>query len=334
MSKKLRSLALAVAAVVGMSAASTASAQILVLGGNPPGSLWYAQAQAIAATVNKHSDMRVDVLPQGGSAFFPMFGTDEVDMGLVNPIEALFATKAEWPFEGVNNDKGYEMRTIMLGSPIRLSIVTRKDSDIKEIADLRGKRVVANYGAFSGATLTARSVLANGDMTPDDVEVVNVSSYPEGVRAVMEGRADAAVGSIGSGILQELEASHGANLLEIDPSDEAMARVREVAPAFVPMLVKQGPPGVNKDQQALSYSTTVVSRPNLDAERVKKFIDAVWDHHEELPGIHRSLVTWTPDRFASENAVIPYHPAAIEYYKEKGVWTDAAEKNNAALMAQ
>ena len=33
----------------------------------------------------------------------------------------------------------------------------------------------------------------------------------------------------------------------------------------------------------------------------------------------------------SVHPVIPYHPAAIEFYKSKGVWTAEAEKANAAV---
>jgi TRAP transporter TAXI family solute receptor len=332
MNKAIRALALGASFAIATGAMATASAKILVLGGNPPGSLWYSQAQGLAATVTKHSDLKVDVLPQGSSVFFPMFMTAEADMGLVNPADAKFATEAQWPFEGANGGKGYEMATVMLGSPNRLSLVTTKDSGINSLKDLKGKRVVANYGAFSGATITAQSALANAGLTTDDVRVVNVSSYPEGVRAVMEGRADAAVGSIGSGILQELDAAQGAKILPIDPSPEAMARTRNIGPAFVPMVVKKGPAGVSEDTPTLAYATTVVARPDLDDESVTKFIDALWNHHKELPAIHRSLATWTPDRFASTDAVIAYHPAAVKYYKQKGVWTEEMEKHQAQLL--
>lgn len=322
---------LLMAAALTLAGAATAAAQGLVLGGNPPGSLWYSQAQALAAVVSKHSPLRVDVLPQGGSTYFPMLQSREVDLGIASPIEALFATKAAWPFEGVNGGRGYAMKTVMLGSPNRLSLVTTKDSGINSPKDLKGKRVVANYGAFAGATLTSLSVLANAGLTKDDVRVVNVSSYPEGVRAVMEGRADAAVGSIGSGILQELHAAKGAKILPIDPSPEAMARVRKVGPAFVATVVKKGPPGVDVDTHTLAYDTTIVARPDLDNKAVATFIDTVWKHHKELPAIHKSLVTWTPDRFVSTDAVIPYHPGAIAYYKQRGVWTEAMEKHQADL---
>jgi uncharacterized protein len=314
--------------------AGTAFADILVLGGNPAGSLWYAQAQALSATVGKHSDMRVDVLPQAGTVFFPMFGTKEVDMGIGSPVEAVLAYKAEPPFENANKGKGYEMRTIMLGSPISLTLVTRKDSGIGSVAELKGKRVVANYGQFVGSTLTARSVLANAGLTVDDISMVSASSYTEGVRAVIEGRADAAVGSIGSGILQELDASVGAKLLEIDPSPEAMARTQDVGSAFVAQLVKKGPVGIDQDTYTLSYSTTIYARPDIDNAQVETFINTIWNHHQELPKIHRSLATWTPDRFASVEAVVPYHPAAIKFYKERGVWSEALDARQAELLQE
>lgn len=331
MRKSMRLSAWVLVVVLG-GASAVASARIMVLGGNPPGSLWYAQSQALATVVSKHSDLKVDVLPQGSTVFFPMFATKEVDMGLANPTDAKFAMEAKWPFEGVNNGKGYDMRAIMLGAPNWLSLVTTADSDIKTLKDLRGKRVVANYGAFTGSTITAQSVLANAGLTNDDIEVVNVSSYPEGVRAVIEGRADAAVGSLGSGIVQELDASRGARFIEIDPSPEAMKRTNVPGPAFVPMLVKKGPPGLKEDTWMLAYATTVVARPDLDEKTIMTFIDTVWKHYKELAPIHRSLVNWTPDRFASTEAIIPYHPAAVKYYKQKGVWTEELEKHQAELL--
>ncbi|ROO28993.1 hypothetical protein SAHL_09520 [Salinisphaera orenii YIM 95161] len=314
---------------------SAAMADIMVMGGNPTGSLFYAQSQAIASTIGRHTDLRVDVLPQSSTVFFPMFMTGEADIGLASPIGALLAADAEGPYDGANGGKGYRMKTVMLGSPIRLSLVVRKGAGIDSVADLEGKRVVANYGAFAGSTITALAVLANGGLSRDDVSVVNVSSYPGGVRAVMEGRADAAVGSVGSGILQQLNAQSGAKILPIDPSEDAMARSKAVGPAFVPLLVEKGSSvGVAEDTYTLSYAETIYARPDLDHAKVTAVIDALWAHHDELPKVHRSLSTWTPDRFVSTQAALPYHPAAIAYYKEKGVWTDDMAQRQKQLLAE
>jgi len=318
------------AAVAG--ASSMASAQSLVLGGNPPGSLFYSMAQALAATASKHTGMRIDVLPQGGSSYYPMMATQEVDLGIVNPMDAMDAAMGAPPYDKASGGRGFPIQTLMLGSPIRLTFVTTKESGINSIKDLKGRRVVTNYGAFASSGLTARALLANVGMSEADLQVVTVSSYPEGVRAVMEGRAVAAVASIGSGIIQELDASRGAVLLPIDPSDAAVERAREHGLAWAPIRVPKGPPGIVEEIDALSYAITMVARTDLNEETAYKVVKAIWENHKELPEIFRGLATWTPDRFVSTQAVMPYHPGAIKFYREQGVWTDEMEKHQAVLQ--
>jgi TRAP transporter TAXI family solute receptor len=334
MSKKFRFMPAVAALGLSISlfgAAPKADAQIVVMGGNPEGSLFYAQSQALASTISKYTDVRVDVLPQSSTVYFPMFMTQEVDVGLSSPLEAYSAFNAEGLYEGVNDGEGYPLSTLMLGSPIGLSIVVRADSDIETLQDLKGKRVVMDYGAFASSSITAEAALANGGLTAEDVQVVSASSYPEGVNAVIEGRADGAVGSLGSGILQQLNASNGARLLSVDPSDEAMARTQEAGPAFVPLEVEAGPVGVNEDSHLLGYAITLYARPDLSDETVRTILQTIWDNHEELATIHPSLATWTPDRFASTQTQVPYHPAAVEFYKEKGVWTDEIDARNSEI---
>lgn len=318
--------------VVVSTTATLASAEILVMGGNPAGSLFYTQAQVLASTISKYTGDRVDVLPQSGSVFFPMFMTQEADLGIASPVEAKLAYDAEAPFEGANGGNGYDMRTLMLGSINRLSLVTRESDNIKTISDLRGRRVVADYGAFAGSTKTSLAALANAGLTTEDIEIVRVSSYPEGIRAVMEGRADASVGSVGSGILQELDAQSGARLLPIDPSADAMARSQKVGAAFVVHLASAGAVGLKEDTNVLSYQTTLYARPDMDDEVIKGIMNALWDHADELPAISRTLSTWTPERYANTDAVIPFHPVAVEFYREKGIWTDELEAHQQHLL--
>lgn len=331
--KLLRMLSNTLVGVLTSATATLASADILVMGGNPAGSLFYTQAQGLATIINRNTDDRVDILPQPGTVFFPMFMTKEVDFGIASPIEAKLAYDAEDVFNGANGGKGYEMRTLMLGAVNRLSLVTRESENIRSLKDLKGRRVVANYGAFAAGTKTALAALANAGLTAEDISIVPVSSYPEGVRAVMEGRADAAVGSVGSGILQELDAQSGARLLPIDPSAEAMARSKNIGPAFVPFYSNAGPVGIKEDSHVLSYQTTLFARPDMDSDAIKRVMNALWNHADELPSITRTLSTWLPERYANTDAVIPFHPTAIEFYREKGVWTDEMESHQKKLLS-
>jgi uncharacterized protein len=315
-----------------VSTAATASAEFVVMGGNPAGSLFYTQAQALATTINKHTGYRVDVLPQAGSVFFPMFQSQEADVGIASPVEAKLAYDAEEPFDGANGGDGYSMQTLMLGSVNRLSLVTRENDNINSIEELRGRRVVADYGAFAGATKTALAALASAGLTTDDVNVVSVSSYPEGVRAVIERRADAAVGSVGSGILQELDAAHGARLLPIHTDKAAVERLQEVGPAFVPLEVDAGPVGIDERIPVLSYQTTLYSRVDLNEDIIRNIMEVLWNNADELPAITRTLSTWLPENYANTDVVIPFHPVAIEFYKEQGVWTDELQARQEKML--
>lgn len=319
--------------IASLGMAASANAQFIVMGGNPAGSLFYTQAQALATVINQQTGYRVDVLPQPGTVFFPMFQSREADIGIASPVEAKLAFDADAPFTGANNGAGFPMSTLMLGSVNRLSLITRANSNIKSIEDLRGKRVVADYGAFAGATKTALSALASAGLTADDVRVVPVSSYPEGVRAVIEGRADAAVGSLGSGILQELEAAHGAHLLPILTDEAAIARFQAVGPAFVPVMAEPGQVGVSERIPVLGYQTTLYSRDDLDEDIIRNIMNALWDHAGDLVSITRTLATWLPENYANTDVVIPFHPVAVEFYKEKGVWTEELDTRQNAMLS-
>lgn len=315
-------------------AAAPANAEIIVMGGNPEGSLFYAQAQALASVIGEHTDIRVDVLPQSATVFFPMFETGEVDIGIVTPLEARVAYDGKAPNDIVETSGRYDMRTIMVGSPMFMSLVVRGSSDIESMADLKGKRIVNNYGAFTGSTLSSRATIANGGLNEGDYKPVGVTTYVEGVNAVIEGRADAAMASIGSGIIQQLNAAEGARILPIDGSPEAMERTQAIGPALVARNLPAGPVGVEQDMDVLSYGITLVARPDLSDETIKTILDAIWENYEELADIHPSLARWTPDRYASTEAVIPFHPAAVEFYKSKGAWSDEAEARQQELLDQ
>ena len=61
-------------------------------------------------------------------------------------------------------------------------------------------------------------------------------------------------------------------------------------------------------------------------------MEALWNNADELPAITRTLSTWQPDNYANTDVVIPFHPAAIEFYKEKGVWTDELQARQDELL--
>ncbi|OGG52567.1 MAG: hypothetical protein A3F84_12045 [Candidatus Handelsmanbacteria bacterium RIFCSPLOWO2_12_FULL_64_10] len=113
-----------------------------------------------------------------------------------------------------------------------------------------------------------------------------------------------------------------------------MARTQNVGRAFVALRIKKGPPGVDGDMWVLSYGIPIIVRGDLKDEVAYEFVKTLWKHYGELKGIFRPLATWTPNRFASTQALIPYHSGAIKFYKEVGAWTPEMEKHQAKLKSR
>ncbi len=304
----------------------------IVFGANPPGSLFYVLAAGLAKVTSAHTPMKVEVFPQGGTVWYPMLESGEVHFGINVPGDILTAYTGKSIYEKPTKGKGFPLRTLMLGSPLQVGLIVPSDSQIMGSADVRGKRMPVDYGTFYSTTLTALALLANYGLTPNDVKTVPVTSYPSGVRAVIEGRADLAVGSVGSGITNEMKTARGARYLELDTSPEAVVRMKKVHPGYYPIKVKPGPPGVDKETTVLGKDITLVCAEQLPDDVAYAITKALWENYEELGPLHPRLKFWTADRFASTRAVVPYHPGSIKWYKEKGVWNNELEEHQKELL--
>lgn len=337
--KKLRcirlSFGLAALLLVGVPQSATALPKVIVMGGNPAGSLFYSLAAGLSKVITTHTPMKAELLAQGATTWYPMMGTGEVQVGIVNACDAILAYRGEAIYQKATKGKGYPfLRTVMLGTPMEMSIVVPADFPAKKISDLKGKKVVTEFGTQFATTMSTEALLANGGLTFNDVKGVKVSNISDGVQAVIEGRADAATIALGAGIVEELKAAKGARFLPLDASPEAMKRTHEVFSGFFPLEVKAGKTGVPEDMKVLGYAITLVGSSEVGEDVIYSLTKTIWEKYAELGPLHPELKKWTPDRFCSTLAVLPYHAGAIKFYKEKGVWNQKLEEHQQKLTTK
>jgi uncharacterized protein len=168
-----------------------------------------------------------------------------------------------------------------------------------------------------------------------DVVQVPVVGIVNGIDALVSGRLDATWAALGQPQVREAHAKVGVRYLTLENSPKALELVRKIAfpGAQLVNIPANTAPGVEGDTTMMTYDSYLVSTDQLPADTVRKVLAALWDRNAELVGTHRNLAGFTRDRAVTTSVVIPYHPAAIAFYKEKGVWSDAAEKANAATLA-
>ena len=102
--------------------------------------------------------------------------------------------------------------------------------------------------------------------------------------------------------------------------------------SFWRVFTKAGQPGLAEDTPLWGVPFNIMVSKSMPDHVAYKLVETWWTNYKEYGPIHSVLREWTPETFTNPSLVVPYHTAAIQFYKEKGVWTPEMEKaQNQAL---
>jgi uncharacterized protein len=308
------------------------------VGTNPAGTVFYAVAAGLAKVISTAGSMQSIVQPYtGSSTFMPLLDSGELDFGIINAVEtnlgyqgpAKLKISGKNPLPHVPNT-----RLIMRGSPLTVSLVVRKDSPIKTLQDIKGKRVTGEYPANIAIWFHIYTELANGGLTWDDVKVVPVPAVNDGVDALVQGRADVSNHAMNAAKIKEADAAVGVRFLSLDCSAQGEARVRKAVPGYYLTTLKSGSfTGIIGDTCVLAYDIYWLGHKGLANDVVSHSLKAVWDNIDKLPPLNPQFQEWTRERAASADVTVPYHPAAVQFYREKNLWNTKMDDAQKRLLA-
>jgi uncharacterized protein len=329
---------LAMTLLIGGAARAQQPPKSVTIGTNPAGTVFYALGGGMASVISGAAPFQAVIQPYTGtSTFLPLLDSGEIDFGIINAVEmnlayqgaARFKVAGRNPLPHVPNT-----RLIMRGSPLQVSLVVKKDSTIKTIHDVKGKRVTGEYPANIAIWFHVFTGLASGGLTWNDVKVVPVPAVNDGVDAMVQGRADVSNHAIGAAKIKEADASVGVRFVSLDCSPQGEERIKKAVPGYYAATVKSGSStGIIGDTCVLSYDIYFVGHKALSGQTVQATLKALWDNIDKLPPLHAQFKDWTRERAASADVTIPYHPAAIEFYKEKNLWSAKMDEAQKRLLA-
>ncbi|MFS0559738.1 aliphatic sulfonate ABC transporter substrate-binding protein [Terribacillus sp. 179-K 1B1 HS] len=130
----------------------------------------------------KDQDIEVTwTLSQGSNKALEFLNSNSVDFGSTAGSAALLAKANGNPIKGV----------YLASKPEWTALVTTKDSDIKDPADLKGKKVAATVG--TDPYIFLQRTLQEASLDEQDVEIVNLQ-HADGASALLSGDVDAWAG--------------------------------------------------------------------------------------------------------------------------------------------
>jgi uncharacterized protein len=317
---KFKTLAIALGAVVGLSA--PAAAQTYTIGANPQGSMFYAAAAALAKVGVDKTNLQFRVAPYSGSStYIPKVNSGELAFGMSNGAEYSFAYNGTELFKGHKNPN---LRSVMFTFALTNGFAVRNDSGIKSAADLKGKKVPGVYSSGRIFAYLQDAWLAAAGMTPKDVTVVPASNFVVGIKAFMDGRTDAGYIPFNSGIGKQAMAKipGGWHYLSTGTVPNADDKAEAALPTARTVKLKPGKnaTGVKDDPTTLiAIDVAVFTNKDVPDDVVYKLVKTVYAGKPELAKALAAFGRFDPKHMVRKSAV-PYHPGAIKAYKELGLW--------------
>jgi len=209
-----------------------------------------------------------------------------------------------------------------------------RDTGVKDLKDLRGKRVGFVVGS-PALNQNSLGIMAYGGLTKADVKPIEFASYGAMWKGMVNNDVDAAFGTTITGPAKEVETSpRGLVWPPMPPGDKAAwERVKKIAPFFNPHVATCGA-GITP-QTPIESSTypypiaTVYATQAEDAVyAITKSMIVNYDAYKDnAPGAGGLAV-----KAQTMKWVVPFHPGSVKALKEAGNWTAEDQTHNDGLI--
>lgn len=309
------------AAAAALVFAGAAGAQPIAISTLPPGAINNVQATVIAKVVQENSDLQMRVIT---------FNSPSTIIGAVQNRQADFAytsnDEAGAAFRGTDEYKGQAMKDLRVALtvfPFRVGIMVKDDSDIKRVADLKGRKFPTGWQGFLQGIALSNALLATEGLTLKDVAPVPAANLLRAADDFKAGRTVGTMFAIGAPKVAEIHAAiGGVRFLSLPDTPEALQRMQAVRPEYHMAKVQPAPhfPGVKGPTNLMEYYINVMTNRHTKDETVYKFVKAVYGHKDQLVKGHPSFLAYTDQGMAVRHIGAEYHPGAIKFYKEAGIW--------------
>jgi hypothetical protein len=284
--------------------------------------VYYPTGGAIAKIVNKKKKeygIRCTVESTGGSVFnVNAIMAGDLEFGVVQSDRQFQAIKGSPDSEWAGNPQK-DLRAVFSIHPESITLVAAVDADIKDITDLKGKRVnIGNPGSGqrqnSIDALTAVGIDYEKDLNAEGIKA------SESAGLLQDGRIDAffyTVGHPNGSIKEATSGKRKVRFASIVGVDKLLEKYPYYAKAFIPVELYPG--AVNeKDVQTFGVKATFVTSAKVPDNVVYAITKEVFDNFEDFKKLHPAYQVLTKEGML-EGLSAPIHPGAMKYYKEAGL---------------
>ncbi len=283
--------------------------------------VYYQVGGAIAKLVNAKEaqyGLKASFQATGGSVYnINALSTGAIEIGIAQSDRQYQAVHGQAEWQGKPQEK---LRAICSVHPEAVTLVAAVDSNIRTLADLRGKRVnIGNPG--SGQRGNALDVLRAAGIDPEtDLQAESLKAS-EAPKVLQDGRIDAFFYTVGHPAGAITEATAGRRKVRFVPitgMEALLAKAPYYAVASIPTDLY--PRAENEGPVAtVGVMTTVVTSSDIPDDVVYAVTREMFENLDAFRGMHPAFAQLEAAAMVTNGISAPYHPGALKYFKEVGL---------------
>ena len=286
---------------------------VLATGGNT--GTYYGYGMAMSTVLADNTGIAFDVQPTGASkANIQLIQLGDADMAVVQNDVMYYAYTGTDLFTG---EQTQDFQAMAVLYPELCQIIASKDSGIKTVADLAGKRVSVG-DAGSGVEFNAKQILAAyGIDINSGIQKQNLGFGPS-ADALKDGKIDAffCVAGIPTTAITDLAVNNDIEVVEVD--DEKFEALSNQYGFYTQQVIPAGTyNGVNEDKKTVAVMATYIVDKDLPEQAVYDITKAMFENKDAIAAAHAKGLELDVTK-ATEGipAEVPVHPGAARYYAE------------------
>ena len=317
---KIQVTALVLVSVLAGSTSVSANSFITIGTGGVTG-VYYPTGGAICRLVNKgrkQHGLRCSVESTAGSVYnINTIRAGDLDMGVA---------QSDWQYHAYNGSSKFadagafkELRAVFSVHAEPFTVVARADSGIRNIEDLKGKRVnIGNPGSGQRGTM---EVLMNAlGWDKSTFALASELKSSEQSSALCDNKIDAMVFTVGhpSGSIKEATTSCDSVLVNVTgPAIDKLVMDNDYyRTAVIPGGMYRGNPDNTK---TFGVGATFVSSTATSADMVYQVVKSVFENLDSFRKLHPAFSNLNKAEMVKDGLSAPIHDGAARYYKEAGL---------------
>ncbi len=305
----------ALLAAFSFTAVASAATYMSVATGGTSGT-YYAVGGALAAAVSK--DGKIQCTAETGNASVAnanLIATKGIEIAFVQNDITYWAVNGELMFQGKPLKN---IRAVASLYPEHVQVVVAKDSGIKTINDLKGKRV--GVGApGSGVEGDVQAIFGVAGLTYKDLKKADFLDFGATASRFKDNQIDAGfvVAGYPTAALMDLTTTKDVSLISFDKA--FLDKLHKKYPFFVASKIPAKTyKGIDTDIVTPAVMAILITHEDVPEQQIYDFLTSMYKNLDDIAAVHAKGKEITL-KGALNGLTAPLHPGAARFFKEKGL---------------